>query len=295
MGEEEPLYPRSWPVIKNLNPKSPDWPGLHEIAAAQAGHFTTAQAAERGFSEQLLSKHAASGKFERPMRGIYRLGFFPPSDNEDLVVAWLWSGRASVVSHESALQLHGLSDALPARIHLTLPLSERSRRRVVPDVYILHFADLGQAERVWLGPVPLTAPARTVLDVADAHGDANLVAQAVEQGIERKFFRVWDIVPAIRYARSLDAPDEKVFLEAVSDLGGSWVMRAFSGRCLKPPADWPTLACTIVKRYGGRILWQMYRYRGGAMTFHVAWPNPGPGGSSESALRQELGKALAWR
>ena len=36
----------------------PDWDQLFETAAGQAGHFTTKQAAEAGYSTHLLRKHA---------------------------------------------------------------------------------------------------------------------------------------------------------------------------------------------------------------------------------------------
>ena len=102
------------------------------------------------------------------------------------------------MSHESALLLHDLSDALPARIHLTVPEGDAARRREVPPSYILHFAEVAPTMQVWMGPTP----ARTVLDVAAAHGDAGLVKQAVDQGLRRGLFRVWDVVPAIEYAQS---------------------------------------------------------------------------------------------
>lgn len=112
-----------------------------------------------------------------------------------------------MISHESALQVHALLDALPARIHITLPAKEEGRRRVVPPSYVLHYADIPAAERAWVGPVPVTTPARTVCDVADAHGDANLVRQAIDDATtRRKLFTVWDVVPAVEYARSFDTP-----------------------------------------------------------------------------------------
>lgn len=189
------------PKVEFQGGAGPDWSAVRVLAAGQEGHFTVAQAVARGFSEQLLSKHAAAGNLERPLRGIYRLAHFPPGENEDLVVAWLWSGEEAVVSHESALQLHGLSDAMPSRIHLSLPTAQRARRRVVPPLYALHFADLGPQDRAWIGAVPVTTPRRTVLDVAAAHGDAGLVKQAVDEGLHRGLFRVWDVVPAIEYAQ----------------------------------------------------------------------------------------------
>ena len=45
-----------------------------------------------------------------------------PYPNEDLFIAWLETGPNSVISHDSALALYDLSDALPAAIHLTVPL-----------------------------------------------------------------------------------------------------------------------------------------------------------------------------
>jgi len=49
--------------------------------------------------------------------------------------AWLWSEQAGVISHQTALSLHGLSDVLPAQAHLTLPAAWSKRRfRVPPDV-----------------------------------------------------------------------------------------------------------------------------------------------------------------
>jgi hypothetical protein len=42
-------------------------------------------------------------------RGIYRLVHFPAGQHEELVVAWLWSERVGIVSHQTALALHELS------------------------------------------------------------------------------------------------------------------------------------------------------------------------------------------
>lgn len=82
---------------------------------------------------QLLVHYVRTGKLIRLRRGIYRLLHFPAGDHEDLVAAWLWSEMAGVVSHETALDLHGLSDVLPSRLHLTLPLARKRRRFRVPS------------------------------------------------------------------------------------------------------------------------------------------------------------------
>jgi len=132
-------------------PSSPDGDRFFELAAAQAGPFTTQQAAEVGYSAQLLEHHAVVGRLRRLRRGVYRLVHFP------------------LTEHETALALHGLTGAQPAQHHLTLPASWAKRRLVVPEGVVLHFGDVAAHERCWFGPVPVTTPSRTRADCTAAH------------------------------------------------------------------------------------------------------------------------------
>jgi predicted transcriptional regulator of viral defense system len=166
----------------------PDWTSLYAVAATQDGYLTTAQANDAGYSRPLLDHHVRAGRFLRMRRGIYRLRDFPSTDHEDLVVAWLWSDQQGIVSHETALLLHGLSDALPARVDLTVPTSWRRRRIKVPPVVALHHGDVADADRTWSGPVPVTKPLRTIADCAADHVQPDLVAQAVREGLRRGLF-----------------------------------------------------------------------------------------------------------
>ena len=108
--------------------KTPDHDRLYQIAEAQAGYFTSAQARSAGFSTSLVTYHTRSGRFEHVAPRVYRLSHFPASPREDLFVAWLRAGSAAVVSHDSALALYELSDALPAQIHITAPRTTSRRR-----------------------------------------------------------------------------------------------------------------------------------------------------------------------
>jgi predicted transcriptional regulator of viral defense system len=175
---------------------APDWGRLFEIAAAQEGHFTTAQAAEAGYYPQLIAKHLKGGRMARVRRGVYRLVHFPAGEREDLVAIWLWAERAGVFSHETALMLHGLSDVLPAVVHLTLPLSWERRRLRVPKGVILHFADFDTSERAWCGAVPVTSVARTLIDCAAARVAPEFVRDAFEQAASRGLIER-DAVPSV--------------------------------------------------------------------------------------------------
>ena len=65
-----------------------------------------------------LRHHARpGGRYERVRRGLYRLRHFPSSPYEHVMAAWLpLRDAGAVVSHESALELHGLSDVTPNAI-----------------------------------------------------------------------------------------------------------------------------------------------------------------------------------
>ncbi len=161
------------------------WDHLYTTAEGQDGYFTTGQAAEAGYSSQLLLKHIRGGRVTRTRRGIYRLVHFPAGDHEELAVVWLWSERAGVFSNQTALSLHGLSDVLPSRIHLTLPAEWRHRRFRVPPGVVLHHAEVSPEDRSWFGPVPVTSPRRTLDDCAREHVSPEVLRQAARQALRR--------------------------------------------------------------------------------------------------------------
>lgn len=167
------------------SPNHPSWDRLFETAAGQAGLFTTQQAAEAGYSPQLLVHHVRAGRATRVRRGVYRVVHFPAGEHEDLVAIWLWSEQAGVFSHETALALHDLSDVLPAQIHLTVPGDWRRRRLRAPEGVVVHCADVAPEDRAWVGAVPTTGPRRTLQDCARDGLAPELLQQAAQQALRR--------------------------------------------------------------------------------------------------------------
>jgi predicted transcriptional regulator of viral defense system len=163
----------------------PDWSALFETASAQDGYFTTQQAAKAGYSRPLLSRHLRSERIVRVQRGIYRVVNYPPSDHESLVVVWLWTAQVGVFSHETALSLHDLSDALPAKMHITVPEVWNERRLRIPQGVILHYSEVGAVERTWFGAIPVTEPERTLLDCVAEQVMPDLLEQAHSQALRR--------------------------------------------------------------------------------------------------------------
>ena len=179
-------------------PDGPSWDGLFETAAAQEGYFTTSQAADAGYSSQLLNKHLHGGRIERTRRGIYRIVHFPAGEHEELVVEWLWSDLEGVFSHQTALALHGLSDVLPASTHLTLPSAWRIRRFRTPAGVVLHHADVSDDERAWFGPVPATSASRSLNDCARDGLSPELLRQAAQQTLRRGLARRDELEPVAK-------------------------------------------------------------------------------------------------
>jgi predicted transcriptional regulator of viral defense system len=164
----------------------PDIRGLETEAYEQHGYFTSAQARAHQVSSQLLNHHARRGRYAPVRRGLYRLQGFPHSDHDEMREKWLAVGaEKAVISHESALALLELSDAIPDAIHLLVPRRQRGLRR--PAGVVLHTRpDDANVPTVWRDGLPLTAPARTLVDTLDRlqpEQAAMAVRQALRQGL----------------------------------------------------------------------------------------------------------------
>jgi predicted transcriptional regulator of viral defense system len=163
----------------------PDAVSLNRAAYGQDGYFTSRQAAEHGFSAQLLAHHVRSGRYERVRRGLYRLSGYPASTHDEVRERWLAVGaKRAVVSHESALELHGLSDVLPNTVHL---LVDRDDRGVKPPPGVtLHTTTrpIDSAEVVRREGIRVTAPARSIVDAASGGTGPEQIESAVQQALE---------------------------------------------------------------------------------------------------------------
>lgn len=160
---------------------------LYRQAEAQAGYFTARQAVDASMDRSTLRHHARpGGRYERARRGLYRLRHFPSSPHEHLMAAWLpLRDAGAVVSHESALELHELSDVIPDAVHLSLPRSERGqRRRAGVRLHTLNRPP-EKAEIREIAGLPVTNPERTIVDALEAGAQPEQIEMAVHQALER--------------------------------------------------------------------------------------------------------------
>lgn len=167
--------------MKPKSKPSPDPEKIYQVAEQQAGYFTSQQALAAGYTQPLLAYHTRTCRFSRIKRGIYRLSLFPEVPFADLFVAWLQTGQDSVISHDSALVVYGLSDILPSRIHVTMARTA-SRRRT--DLQ-LHTNRLTSDEITRREGLPVTTVPRTLADVITSGLGEEQVHQAIREAVAR--------------------------------------------------------------------------------------------------------------
>lgn len=161
-----------------------DLRGLEAVAYEQSGYFTSEQARTHGVSRQLLSHHVRQGRFAQIRRGLYRVRGFPSSQHDEIREKWMAVGpEKAIVSHESALELLELSDNIPDEVHLLVPRRYRGLRRP-PGVVIHTFPDAEKVATLRRDGMTVTAPARTLVDVADEL-QPEQTAMAARQALSR--------------------------------------------------------------------------------------------------------------
>lgn len=163
---------------------------LFDVADHQQGFFTAKQAVECGYPRSNFHIRLTSGEWIQEGRGLYRLGRYPATTRPELVQWSLWSRNNKEVpqgvwSHETALDIHELSDVMPSKMHMTVPLNFR-RRSERPKVICLHYYDLKKIDVEERQGYKVTTPLKTIMDCILAKTVAdNLIIQALKQALER--------------------------------------------------------------------------------------------------------------
>jgi predicted transcriptional regulator of viral defense system len=98
-----------------------------------------------------------------------------------LYIAWLRCGSHAVISHDSALELYDLTDAIPGAIHITVPRGTSLRH---PGIR-LHTSKLRSDEIAQWQGLPVTTIERTIADIAAQGAQEWLIQQAIQEALNR--------------------------------------------------------------------------------------------------------------
>jgi hypothetical protein len=147
---------------------------LWHIAEQQEGYFTSTQANDCGFMRSNFHRYVNSGKWlKSKIRGIYRLSHYPSSSSEEFAFWTLWScnkkgSPQGVVSHETALSIHELSDVAPTKIHMSVP--KKFRKREIPTNLCLHYVnEIPKSDIEFRQGYSITTPYKTLADLITAN------------------------------------------------------------------------------------------------------------------------------
>ena len=135
---------------------------LLAIAATQFGLFTRCQAHRCGVTDRILQYRVRHGVFEQLARHVYRCCGSESSWHQRLLAACFVGGEKCVASHRSAAELHGLDAVKRGVVEVTVPRGTRVRRI---DAIVHESLDLAAVDYTHVGPIPVTTPARTLIDL----------------------------------------------------------------------------------------------------------------------------------
>lgn len=148
-----------------------------ELAARQHGAIARRQLAALGFGRRSIERAVERAQLHPAHRGVYLLGHRARGELTTPMAAVLAAGPGAMLSHASAAALWRIRELQPAVHHVTLPGRTPSDRR---DLELHRTGPPPAADAGIERGIPVTAPARTLLDLA-AHLRARDLRWAVEE------------------------------------------------------------------------------------------------------------------
>ncbi len=148
------------------------------LAAVQHGLVTTRQAAELGFTADMLRTAVMRGWLRPVRRGVYAVAGIPASDCQPIMAAVLAAGPKAAASHRSAAVIHGFDGIIAETPELVVP---HGCRHQLPGVRVHRSRDLAPVDITVRYGIPVTAPIRTVVDLAPIIGDY-LLGRILDEG-----------------------------------------------------------------------------------------------------------------
>lgn len=139
-----------------------------DLLSFQASVVSNRQARGQGVSKHVIARRLRSGAWQRLHYGTYAAFSGAPSREARLWAAVVRAGPGAVLSHETAAEIHQLTDKPSSKVHVTVPADRNpARSREIPGI-VVHRSRNVASEPLppWL--LPRTPVAETVLDLADA-------------------------------------------------------------------------------------------------------------------------------
>lgn len=154
------------------------------LATGQLGAFTRAQANDAGLSHRQLRNRVQSGSLVQTGPNSFRIAGTPTTLDAELRATMLDVGGPVWVAGPTAAAVHGIDGtALRRPFHLLMPADRNVRRN---GVVIHRSATIDPIDRAMVRDLPVTSPARTVIDQARTASPSQLdamVTSAIQLGL----------------------------------------------------------------------------------------------------------------
>jgi very-short-patch-repair endonuclease len=158
---------------------------IAELANRQRGLVSRTQLLDVGLTRNAIDARLRSGRLHPIYRGVYLVGHAVPLPGARELGAILACGRGAVISHRTAAALWRLLPNRDREVHVTVP--GRDCRRS-DGIRIHRVAALDRRDVRKLSGIPITSPARTILDIAGSVSTREL-EQAVAEAEARRLVR----------------------------------------------------------------------------------------------------------
>ena len=171
------LSPGECDVVRAIDVK------IARVAARQCGVVTRRQLLRIGLRPSSIDERIASGKLHPVHRGVYLVGHSVPPFGAREMGAVLACGDGAVVSNRTAAEMFEWLEPDGGPVHISIPGRSRRQR----DGIRLHRpttlaeGDIGYFDHT----IPITSPARTILDIA-ATCDFADTERAAQQALIQK-------------------------------------------------------------------------------------------------------------
>ncbi len=160
---------------------------LWDTALSQHGYVTARQATDLGVGKHAIQMLVHRGTLERAAHGVYRFPKHLVSPYDPYMLAVLWTrADEACLSHETALDVYGISDVNPNVIHVTVGRHRRLRRAGGED-YAIHHQDLAPAQVGWWQEIPTVTPATAIDQCIESGTPTYLLRQALERGHQQGY------------------------------------------------------------------------------------------------------------
>lgn len=143
----------------------------------------TGQLAALGVDRFKVRRWVKAGWLHPWLRGVYAVGHTKIGALGRRMAAVLACGEGAVISHQTAADAWDLLASASPRIHVTVPSS--AGRKGHHDVVIHRRPHLPAASKTERGPLPITTPEQTLLDIA-LTTKPNRLRKAIDQADHRR-------------------------------------------------------------------------------------------------------------